>query len=462
MKAVIQAPCPTICCYHSIDNNNLYYKFSKDSLDYSGRNLQSYSFMRNANDLQGSFNFTVKEQSNNDSLTSTNLFLDKVKPLDVITIIEKENGKPDFIGVVTNITFSASSSGLQKMINISGKSIEYLFEFLNLSNDKTCMTWAKQYWNEGVANTVAKLFTTKKGDDVEVKFGTKVKDVIQNIYSDFISKVKEYKSLSNYKIAEIIDNWYGGEIFEIEDDLEMLPVTANLYSNNVITFANFLRQLLPANVYEIYGIIKDGSPKIRIRKVPFLPRKWKDLPYHTIKGEHLTDYTFTRSIDEVYTAFCAYIENGPFDPSYHMNVQATINGNKACVFDTNKFGIYGYKLLQTNFVGFSTEMSENAKKDTFSEKVGDITEELLTYYKDLDEMWDASIGIVNVLSEEHSTVGEKIKILDGEFYVMAVNHSWNYGGTIKINYNCERGGMYTADGSFSPLKNISKPLAELT
>jgi hypothetical protein len=52
--------------------------------------------------------------------------------------------------------------------------------------------------------------------------------------------------------------------------------------------------------------------------------------------------------------------------------------------------------------------------------------------------------------------GEKISFAGGEFYVIASEHRWNYGGNPETVLSISRGGKYDAGGSFSPLVNVAK------
>ena len=130
MDVKYQAPQPTIQCYHSsikvsqgsaadVVNNIIatqksYYDFTPESRYLSGKNLQSYNFERSLDNFGGSFSFTVKED-----ISSENLFMDEVEPLDIIKISESgSEQKIDFIGVVTKISIGATASTLNKVVTI--------------------------------------------------------------------------------------------------------------------------------------------------------------------------------------------------------------------------------------------------------------------------------------------------------------------------------------------------------
>jgi hypothetical protein len=48
--------------------------------------------------------------------------------------------------------------------------------------------------------------------------------------------------------------------------------------------------------------------------------------------------------------------------------------------------------------------------------------------------------------EENPKAGEKIQLLDGEFYVVHESHSWSYGGAPKLSLTVTRGCVYNQEG----------------
>lgn len=469
MKTIVQSPSPTIKCYHSfLEGHPLYYIFSASSPEQykSGKNLQSYQFSRSTNQTTGDFSFTIKEETNNSN--TANLFFDYVDIFDVITIKENAlatDSNVDFYGVVTNISFSASANGLQKLISIQGKSIEYLFETLTIATDVTAMSFAGQYWNTDNANITLKLTQNKSN--------VSVKEALQTIYDDFVNSVRKNTSLSNFRIADVIQYWYSDketknlDIFDVDDNLKFyFPIASNMYSNNAVNYISYIRGILPSNVYEMFGTVINGKPKIKIRLMPFSEKSWNNLIPNNIDSSILTDYTLQRSGEEVYTAFLAYIQGSPLDPEFMARAMGTIKGNPNAKM-IEKAQIYGYKPLQCNFIGYPQNFvkenievkNEENEKMSLQEAVGELTKTMAEWYGNLDEMYDATIGIVNT-SIAIPRIGEKIRFLKGEFYITTETHTWNYGAAQKISYQCERGGDYI-NGKFTPLKGVSSALGEL-
>lgn len=303
------------------------------------------------------------------------------------------------------------------MISIQGKSIEWLFETLTIATDVTAMSFAGQFWNTDNANITLKLTQNKSN--------VAVKESLQTIYDDFVNSVRKNTSLSNFKIADLIQFWYSDkgtkaiDIFEIDDNLKFyFPIASNMYSNNAVNYISYIKGILPSNVYEMYGTVIDGKPKIKVRLMPFSKNTWNKLDAKTIDASVLTDYTVQRSGEEVYTAFLAYIQGSPLDPEFMARAMGTIKGNPNAKL-IEKAQKYGYKPLQCNFIGYPQNFVkedtkvENEEKEKLSlqEAVGRLTETMAEWYGNLDEMYDATIGIVNVFTNNNPKIGDKIRFL---------------------------------------------------
>lgn len=441
------------------NSNAIYHTFSPTSTDVSGQGLQSYNFTRSTEQFSGQFSISIKEDTNNKILSES--FSDKVKALDIIKIYEHNNNIADFIGIVTTMTINGNANG-QKILTISGQSIECLFEFLTLSLDTTALAWTNKNIQVDYKSMDLKL-NLNGGKD-----GANHENIIYEIYKNFSSVVKDYKELSNILLIDIINQYFGEEFLEKNTFIKGkfdYPITSNLYSNSTINIINYIRNLYPENVYELYGILENGKSKIRLRENPFPSSKdvntWLSLKKTEIQDYSLINYSLTKSINEVYTAFYSYVEGSVLTPEFYNRLNASDKGIKSAVTIPEKIKKYGYKPLQCNFIGFNTEQAENDKlNNELAIKYSELNQKLADWYGYFDEMYDLNITIANILDEENAKIGERIGFIGGEFYVTNESHSWSYGQTPKITYQCERGGKYF-NGKFKKLDGISNALVEL-
>ena len=460
MEVLSQAPQPTIKCYHSIKNGVaaqiLYQEFTPTSSYTAGRNLQSYNFEDSLDNFGGSFSFTVKEDISKDIMQKT--FMDEVQPLDIIVISESgSEARIDFIGVVTTVSIGGIASNLNKSVTVSGKSIEWLFLYYNINTDiKACI----------FQNTEAnKVFIT----DLANRQGTSpltVDDIAESCYVMFKDRTEKNKEISNFTIGGIIEKWYGSDIFDAISESFLYPISSNLFNTGKINIIDYLGKILPKPIYEIYGFINSfNKPKIKIRKVPFD----KPIAKYSINPTQLTDFTLTRSCEEVYTAFMPYIEGSKQSPDFFMTLQAAENasdskdsgkepGYNSALPNNEKVRLYGYQLLTCSFIGYTPDEKTNGETID-NDKLNALARDMEKWYSNLDDMYNGDFTIVNMTKEKPARIGEWVSFAGGLFYVTTEKHSWNYGDNPMINYQVSRGGKYVG-GIFTKLKNLSAAYRE--
>ena len=442
MDVIAQAPQPTITCYHSVINNKAskvkYMEFTPNSAYTSGKNLQSYNFERSIDNFGGTFSFTIKEDIEN----IVDPFMDKVQPLDVIVISETGfNAKVHFIGVVTTVSVGGIASNLNKVVTVSGKSIEWLFTYLNINCDIKIAIFS----NAEANNTFKADFADQNGTT-----GFSIKKTVEASISMFREQVSNYKTISNYVIGDLIDLWFTGDYIQASDDTFAYPISSDPFEMGKVNVIDFIKKLLPSPIYEIFGKIDDsGNPVIVVRKVPF------DNPEsnYNINPTHLTDYTLTKSCEEVYTAFLTYIEGTQLSPDFYMNLQAAENELKGYNFaqpNMEKAAKYGFQLLTCSFVGYNSDTKSVLDED----KIAELNKDLERWFSNLDEMYSGDFTLVNVTNEKHAGAGEWIGFAKGLYYIVSEKHSWNYGDNPMINYQVIRGGEYP-EGKFKPVERLS-------
>lgn len=431
-----------------------------------GKNLLSYSFERSIENYVGNFSITLKEE-----YSSKNMFLDEVNLLDVVEISE-DGVNTDFLGIVTDITFAATGgSNTNKQISINGKSIECLFDMYTISLDQTAMAFLNTFVQK----------TSKENQLIDALLNVwdatnsvSVKSVINQVWKSFTSTVNDYPKISSLKIKQLINYYYGETLdwIKVNNDLEFnYPISSALYNEDTSSVMKYIRKLLPQEVYEMYGTISDNKPCLIIRENPFTFDTFKDLSNKTctqIKPSLITDYTFTRNNNEVYTAFLSYIEGGPITPDFYQKVTASTEGYKSAMADDDKIALYGYKPKITNFIGYfspptdddSEDSDSGNNKDSIGKKFIALNKKLKEWYSNLDDMYNGDVNIVNVISEQKPKIGEVCAIGKCQFYVTKEKHSWRYGQGCTINYSLSRGGDYTGT-SFKRITNISAAYSEL-
>lgn len=456
MQVIQQSFVPKITLSH-FDNGSysIYETFYREA----NTNLQSYSWERSINNFSGSFSFSFKESV---KAADNNLLMDKIDSLDLVHIYEHD--KLVFIGVITDVSFSAQSGNIQKRVSVSGKSIEYLFEMLQISLDVSALSWAGKSSNEG-NNLTFLTEISKKADKQTGKIS--VKSGVSYAFNEFKNALESYKEISNVKILDMIKSVYGSDNLEIflecEDMDFKYPISGQLYQNKTIKFFDFVKNLLPEPVYEVYGkIASNDKPKICIREVPFDSDVWTNLECNRVKPEILTSYSFHKSCLEVYTTFISYIEGSILSPEFVKKVYGSTSGYNAQKVIKEKAAVFGFRPLEITFVGFdggTTESEQKDKNDELNKTFEELNTRVGEWFGYMDEMYSGSIVCVNVDYETYAKTGERIQLGSNEFYVISEKHNWVYGTSPTVEYSVDRGGNYT-NGKFSKCERISKFLEE--
>ena len=460
MQVISQAFIPKITLSHFSGNScEVYNTFFSDN----NKTLNSYSWERSINNFSGSFSFSFKELPEADK----DLLMDKIQNLDIVHIYEHD--KLVFIGIITDISCSAQSGSFQKSVSVQGKSIEYLFEMLQISLDVTALAWANKASNEGLNITFLTEINEKDSSGKTKK--TSVKNGLSYAFNSFTKCVLNYKEVSSVEILNMIQYFY--EIKNTESDFENIletdnlefhyPISSQLYQNKTIKYFEFIRNLLPEPVYEVFGKFDENDKlKICVREVPFREEVWDNLRATLIQPVILLSYSFARSCSEVYTTFLSYLEGTLLAPDYYKKINGSTIGYAAQKAVVSKIGKYGYRPLEVTFIGFyngKTEEEQKEGNDALNKEIETLNENLAQWFGHIDEMYNGSISVANVDGFTPAKIGERIQLGSNEFYVISEKHTWSYGSTPVIEYSIDRGGKYNK-GKFYPCEKLSMFLEE--
>lgn len=427
--------------------------------DSEDTNLQSYNYQKSVNNIDSSFSITVKASSVN---SNDDILINNINPLDIVAIYEG-SGNIDYLGVVSDVGIASTATQGGGIISISGKSIESLFNRYKISNDKTAMA----SFNSNASNIESKTEYLKEKNGEKVVEPLKLNDIISISWDKFNQAVKDNPKISNFKIGEIISHFFTDEFWDKEScDIDFFyPISNHLFKNEETRFIDFLKELLPEKAYECFGTIKEGKPKLIVRRVPFTAESWKNLSGpKEISPNITTDFLFKRSDKEVYTSFFSYLQGSIESQEFYRAITATSKGYtsyRTSDTDVEKASLYGYEPLFITFTGFPSGFKNEDEKNNTNNKIIDgftrLNAESKEMYSRLDEMYAGNLTIARVEDYEIPTVGERLKFGNMEFYVEEEKHVWKYQNPIMISYTVSRGGTYS-DGKFQK-GNIKSILA---
>lgn len=413
--------------------------------------LQSYNFTRSVSNIDGSFSISIKATSVN---SNDNIFVNEINPLDIVAIYEESKLSLDFLGIVSDIGFASTATQGGGIIQISGKSIDSLFNRYKISVDKTAMA----SFNAKASDIDNSNELLKKNPDTNTWEPLKLNEIIRISWNKFNQGVEKNKEISNFKIGEIIRHFYGDEFWDKDEgNIEFqYPIANHLFKDGESKFIDYLKELLPEKIYECFGTIKNNKPILKIRQVPFTEERWNNLnKANEISLNTLTDFYFRRTDNEVYTSFFSYIQGSTESPDFYRAITATSKGYESyrtSDTDAEKASLYGYEPLFLNFTGypsgFGDKKTKNNTEDSVIKKFTELNKKAKEMYSRLDEMYSGNFSLIRTSEGYIPKAGERAKISNIEFYINDEKHVWQYGKLITISYNISRGGSYT-NGKFS-------------
>jgi hypothetical protein len=288
---------------------------------------------------------------------------------------------------------------------------------------------------------------------------------------------KEINAIASTTAGKIIAAHIGG----IGECIQTGPVK-NIYypianapfnqGNNVIS--ELWRNILPQPVYEIYAHCdrKDGKPKIMAREAPFGfkddgNQDWYSLPIYDIDPLGLIDYDLSRSDEEVYTAFSAYLIGSSFSREYNI-AKAQDKKDDTMAKDIEKLDLYGFRPLEISFRGYAAQGADEKELKKVYQR---LNKKAAYWFGRLDEMYSGTITIITnfIKRKDEKDInprhGCRAKFLGGEFYITHAEHRWQYGGAPVITLTITRGMQYDVqgymkDGDEGVLSDIGKRFKE--
>jgi hypothetical protein len=458
MEVKAQAPFPKVEIY-SPESKTATIVFDSSTDGQSLDGLLSYRFSTDTNSLDGQFQFTVEN-----SMKDKDAVFNKIDKKDVVKIYE--GGKhPVFIGVIheKKVSVSMTEKGIKRGIQFTGNNILGILHNFILSMDLKLMSLmdAQKY-----SQDLTIKLTKEDGEKL------KIKEFLKTTLEDYVALNLANMKVSDTKVFKILETHVAknlADIFSLDDeDAEFyFPIACAFYNQGQNRITEIWRNILAAPVYEMFPVIINGGPKIKVREAPFDNSEeyhsWKELPSKEIHSVDLTDYDLTESDNDVYTFFNCYIIGSALSPDQYTITSQLIYGEGIAITDKEKFGLYGYRPLEVGFRGYARRSNlDEGNNSDMKTKIKVLNERMRNWYSKLDEMLNGTITITTDFKDtDPPQPGEKIKLFNGEFYVNKSDHSWTYGGTPKTVLTVTRGMIYGDNGKTKKMKNVGMRLAEL-
>ena len=403
--------------------------------------ILGYSFSLHLNDTQGSFNFSI----------FPNTDLSFIKPFQTVKIYENGDSKiPSFTGVIkSKKVVTQVGEKINRRVSVSGIAAAGLIADYKINLDVKTM-----------AITGVTLATDELRKDLTTALSSEltISGAIAVIWNHFKSIANKFKALSTSTIQKFVDSLCIPGVFDTSTLGNLQYPLGNVFSGECETNVYALIDgVTPQPIYEKY-IFQDfitGKQGVRIRECPFDSVRWLAIPCHQIMGKDLISFDLTQDNSEVYTVFYAYCKNYSIDSDRAFILESQqIKENPNLATDNEKYGKYGYRLLQASFLGYENKNTANVDAETGS-TMRILSERLKSWYSNLDEFYKGNVCLITDDMKPMPQPGEKISFLNGEFYVVGSQHDWSYMDVPRTTLAIERGGVYVAGKYIKPIEDPS-------
>jgi len=407
--------------------------------------LISYNFKEALDSVEGNFNleFTLEKDRNGRT------WLDKLRIRDLVMISEFD--KVQYLGYIDNIRLSAkigSEGKPNRRILVSGGNMGKLLASFKLILDRFLYIGTEKA-NIESERLMASLAEMRNK-------GASIAPMLIAIYEDFfnlILKMGEVNPQGN-GVKAILD-YYIDYSKGLQKDLKLkYRFAPTLYQVGENSIWDIWKALIHPPVNELFGrwspLLSEYS--LIFRETPFDSKDWKNLKKNDIPPSIITGYDIGKSDQEVFTFYATSLPGQTFSERQAMAIE------KAAVkIDEIKWSKYGYRPLIVKNRYFDRSQMEKFSADEVGIIMGKISTKMREWFEHNDEFCSGSLSFMTIDSEmwkddkeykglANPRIGEKVGLLDGEFYVESSEHSWNYLGPMITTLQLSRGYRYTHYG----------------
>jgi len=408
--------------------------------------LISYNFKESLNSVEGNFNLVLTLEKDSRGRT----WLDKLQIRDLVLITEFD--RVQYCGYIENVRLTAkmgSGGKPDRKILISGGNMGKMLSSFKLIID------VYLYIGTAFAKDVSKELKAKLSS-VNAP-GSRIFDILKPIYESFMDLTLKM-GIANPQgkgIKPLLEYYIDYESEFSKDLLIKYPVALTLYQEGENSIWDIWSALVHPPLNELFGRWNTllNTFQLVFREAPFDSDKWKNLEINTIPSQIVTSYDVGKSDQEVFTFYASSL------PGQLKTWKAAlgIDGNSVYV-DELKWPKYGYRPLIVENRYFNRDKIEEFTPKKVEEVMRAISNKMSKWFEHNDEFCSGTLEIMTINSKEwrdskeyreleNPRIGEKIKLLDGEFYVEEAEHSWGYKGPMITKLSLSRGYKYNPDGT---------------
>ena len=408
--------------------------------------LVSYNFKESLETVDGDFSMTLTIEKDNSQRT----WLDKLRIRDLVLI--SEFGRVQYAGYIDNIRLSAKMTGDGKpdrKILVNGGNFGKMLSSFKLVLDQFLFAGVDGQAEIDSTQLMSKLAQIREKD-------TGIALALIAIYKDYMKLALEMGNVnpSGRGVKPILE-YYIDYSSELSKDLKIKYAFApTLYQVGENSIWDIWGALVHPPLNELFG---RWSPLLNVyqlvfRETPFEPDKWKFLEKNVIPPIVVRSYDIGKSDQEVFTFYASVL------PGQYLDWKAAAGIDSSSVItDKEKWSKYGYRPLIVKNRYFNRDKLESFSDQSVPSIMKAISTKMKRWFGKNDEFASGTLEMMTISPDEwrdsrynglqNPRVGEKIGLLDGEFYVESSEHSWSYLSPMITKLSISRGYKYNPDGS---------------
>ena len=408
--------------------------------------LISYNFKEALDTIDGDFSMTLTVEKDSERRT----WLDKLRIRDLVLISEFD--RVQYAGYIDDIRLSAKMAGGGKpdrKILVKGGNFGKMLSSFKLVLDQFLFAGVDAQAEISSTKLMDKLAQIKEKD-------SGIASALEAIYKDYIELALEMGNVNpGGRGMKAILDYYVDYSSELSRDLKIKYAFApTLYQVGENSILDIWRALVHPPLNELFG---RWSPLLSVlqlvfREAPFDADKWRDLEKNIIPPILVKSYDVGKSDQEVFTFYASVLPGQPFDWKQAMAIDGA-----SVIIDKEKWSKYGYRPLIVKNRYFNRDQLENFSDQEVPKIMKNISTKMKKWFAENDEFVSGTLEMMTIDPNEwrdskysgleNPRIGEKIGLLDGEFYVESSEHSWSYRSPMITKLSISRGYKYNPDGT---------------
>lgn len=390
--------------------------------------LLAYDFTEDLANPEGQFSLRITPDKDRNGRT----WADKIETRDVVVISEFRTVR--FVGLVSEVSHTARMSETpNRSISITGSGLGGFLQSFSILLNPFVLQGSQTA--SAVQEELNQALTAALAEDQ--RLGPALK-LIWDRFFELMFEVGEMVpgGRGARAIPELINRYFNFDR-DLSDDVRVFyPVVFTLLDGGPQDVWSILQRLVPSPLYELFGRWESEIDQfsIHLRHTPFTPDRWVQLPVTTLDPIHITDTHLRRSDADAYTAFFAQLPEG----SAIGRNQSLANPEyrEAISIDYQRFSKYGWRPLELVFEYFDRdEVMSYSSGGLMLERTNEM---LRQFFEKVPEYLSGTVKMMTV-ADAYVRIGERIRLLRGDFYVTGTKRSWTYGGPMESSLTIDRG-----------------------